>query len=247
MKRRPAATRDDDLQPLVENADEHGVVAAQRMADHADALGIDVVAGHEQIDGAHVIEDALHRARLVAVVLEIVILRIAEGRIIGGENHIAAPASSAAYGLALRGLDSSRVSLADRRGLVQSQHSGQTLVVRRESGHKGRQPRGRRRRWQMKWFAGARRLRTLRRWCGHPMAVVCRDPATFPWPAAYRQECAAAGSPSPLAFLAVVAHHGRPHRPAIGCGRCTAVLAHRRRKTATRSRVHAHKPQATAR
>ena len=110
----------------------HGVVPAQRMADHADPLWIDVVAGNQPIDAAHVIEYAFDRSRAVTRIGKVA-GEVAERRIIRRQHDITALgqfASVSSVRLALPVDD----FLAQRPRRMQSQYCGQPLACRSRGG-----------------------------------------------------------------------------------------------------------------
>jgi hypothetical protein len=83
------ATGDDGADTRFECGEEEGVVTAEGMADGADAVGIDIGHGREQVDGAAVIPDGVHGSALVSALVRVGLV-IAEVGIIGGEDDVAA-------------------------------------------------------------------------------------------------------------------------------------------------------------
>src|SRR4051794_9693835 len=65
VKRGKAAACDDGFQSRLKDGGEQGVVPAERMADDADVVGIDVAERFEQINGADVVPDSFHGAAFV--------------------------------------------------------------------------------------------------------------------------------------------------------------------------------------
>ena len=84
-----AATGDDGFDALVEYSGEQCVVAAQGVADAADAVGVDFGKRLQQVDRADVVVDRLHRTAHVIVGVEIVLI-LAERRIVGRQRDVAA-------------------------------------------------------------------------------------------------------------------------------------------------------------
>ena len=120
------ATGHHGLHPGVEEAEEDGVVAAQRVAEDADPLGIHLGARLQQVDGPEMVPDALHRAAGVAVCGSEVVGVFAQGRIVGRQGHVAALGQ-------FQGVLQVRISgqpggfgLAVPGRLVQAQHRGTT-------------------------------------------------------------------------------------------------------------------------
>ena len=123
VERRPAAAGDNDADACVEHADEHRVVSAKRVADRADAPGIDLGQRLKQIHATHVVEDALHRAGNVVVRLEVVCV-VAERRVVGSDDDVAAPGQFVGVGAVGGAAFFRDAMLAERRGRVQREDAG---------------------------------------------------------------------------------------------------------------------------
>ena len=77
----------------------------------------------EQIDTAHVIDDALHASRGILALAEIVVV-FAERGIVGGQDHVTAAGKLQAIMQVRRATEAGRLTLADGRGLVQGEDRG---------------------------------------------------------------------------------------------------------------------------
>ncbi len=130
MKWGPAAARHNHLDPLVEQAHKHRVVAAQRVADRADPCWVDLGPALQQVDRAHVIEDALHRARRVRIGLEVVRV-VAKAGIVGHEHHVPASRQLDAVMEILAVGQSGRLAFAGYGRLMQRQNPRHAFAVSR--------------------------------------------------------------------------------------------------------------------
>ncbi len=82
-----ARTGDGDLYPLVEGGEKERIMAAERESDAANASAVDLRKRLEEVNGAHVVPNAFHRAARVAHPDRIHEV-IPQGDIVRGNRHI---------------------------------------------------------------------------------------------------------------------------------------------------------------
>ena len=132
-----AAARYDRLHAFVEDGEEQGVVAAEGMADHPDASGVDVGEGGEQVDAAPVVDDALHRrADVVHRVRVGRIFRGVQQRVVEHEADVAARSELGRVGHAgTAGADPGGVVLAGSSAAREANHRGASVPRAGAVGH----------------------------------------------------------------------------------------------------------------
>ena len=171
---------DDGFDARVERGGEQAVVAAERVADAADAVGVDFGERLQQVDRADVVVDRLHRAADVVVGIEVVFV-FAERWIVGRERDVAA------LGELERVVQRGAIGEADGGvfavggGLVEAEDGG-TLFGRFDSwataARRGRAWLGRR--CDRRACGGCSRLPCALRRFGHRAAQAFSDVATAP-------------------------------------------------------------------
>ena len=118
-----AAAADHCHEAVVEGGGEDGVVAAERVADGADPLGIDLGKARKQIDPTEIVPDGLHAPACGAAVgcLEVVGI-FAERWVIGNEADKAALGQLVGVVEIGEPPEPRRLVLADVVGLVEAEH-----------------------------------------------------------------------------------------------------------------------------
>ena len=113
------ATGNDDLDALIEDGGEDGIVSTQRMADGAELSALYERPRFEQVEPAQVVPDRLHRSALVAERIEIGLI-IGEQRIGRRETDVTAPRQFDAVLVVRAVAEADDYFLSERMSLVQA-------------------------------------------------------------------------------------------------------------------------------
>lgn len=120
-----AAASDDGFDAVVEDGGEERVVAAEGVADDADAVFVYLREGLQEIDGAQVVPDGFHGAAGAVCALGFEVVGVfAEGGVVGDEADVAAFGEF--VGVVERGFaaEASGFVFADAGGLMEAEHGG---------------------------------------------------------------------------------------------------------------------------